>query len=371
MSISIREVKTKADLNRFIKLPWRIYKGDPNWVPPLIMDMKTKLNRAKNPYFEHSQGVFFIAERDGCVLGRLAATINRNHNRASNENIGFFGFFECVDDQELANALFSASAEYFKRDGLDAMRGPANFNSNDDWGLLIDAFDKPPVIMMTYNPPYYSKLIENFGFKKVKDILAYWMTKEQITERIIRAAQLIQKRTKITVRSVNMKEFNLEVKRLREVYNSAWEQNWGFVPMTENEFNHLAKDLKLILNPDLVLIAEADGKPVGFSLALPDANQAIKHCNGRLFPFGLLKLMYYMKKVHTLRVPAMGVVPEYRNKGVDVVFYYETFKRGTNVGFDSGEFSWILENNELMNRAAENMGAKKYKTYRIYDYPLK
>lgn len=371
MPVTVREVKGKSDLRRFIKFPWRVYKGDPNWVPPLIMDMKTRLNPAKNPYFEHSPAALFLAEKEGKIAGRIAATVNNNHNRVHNENIGFFGFFECLDDEEVADELFKKAAQYLRQKGVTTMRGPANLTSNDDWGLLMEAFDKPPVLMMSYNPRYYIKLVDNFGFKKAMDLYAYWMTQDQITERIMRAAELIKKRTKITIRPLNMKDFRAEVKRVMEVYNAAWIKNWGFVPMTENEIKHLAKDLKLIINPEIFLVAEAEGKLVGFSMALPDANQAIKRVNGRLFPLGIFKLWYYMKKIHTVRVLAMGVIPEYRNRGIDVAFYAETFKRGTGIGFDSGEFSWVLEINELMNRAAEKMGAKIYKTYRIYDYNLK
>jgi len=368
MSVSVYEVKTSSDLRKFIKLPWKIYKGNPNWVPPLILDVKTKLNPRKNPYFEHSQAKYFLAKMNGKIAGRIAATVNSNHNKANNENIGFFGFFECIDDKSVSKALFTAAANYLKFQGVEGIRGPANFTSNDDWGLLIDAFDKPPALMMPYNPKYYIDLIEDFGFKKSMDLLAYWMNKHEITDRVIRAAELIKKRTKITVRPVNMKDFDNEVKRIREVYNSAWEQNWGFVPMTEREFSHIAKDLKMIVNPEILLLAENGDKPVGFSMALPDANQAIKHANGRLFPFGLFKLLYHMKKINSVRVLTMGVIKEFRNRGIDAVFYYETFKRGTKIGFNEGEFSWVLEINEDMRKAAQNLGAKLYKTYRLYDY---
>lgn len=370
MSIVIREIKSKKDLGRFIKFPWKVYDGDPNWIPPLIIDIKTRLNPAKNPYFKHSEAKCFIAEKNGDIIGRIAATVNNNHNKTHDEKTGFFSFFECFDDQETANSLFDAAAEYLRNKGLDTMRGPANFSSNDDWAMLVEGFDKPPLLMMTYNPEYYIRLAENYGFKKKMDLLAYYMTKDEITERLIRTAELIRKRTKITIRTLDMKNFWDEVDKIMEVYNSAWLKNWGFVPMTKEEIKHLAKDLKMIVNPEIFLIAEADGKPVGFSMALPDANQAIKLADGRLFPFGIIKMMRELKKIKTLRVLSMGVIPEYRNRGIDAVFYYETFKRGTKCGFDSGEFSWILETNEMMNRAAQNMGAKIYKTYRIFDYKL-
>jgi len=371
MSISVQEVKTSSELRKFIQLPWKIYKGNPNWVPPLILDVKTKLNPRKNPYFEHSQAKYFLAEKDGNVAGRITATVNNNHNKANSENIGFFGFFECINDRKVSEALFTAAANYLKGQGVDGIRGPANFTSNDEWALLIDAFDQPPALMMPYNHEYYIDLIEDFGFRKSMDLYAYWMNKHHITERVVRAAELIKKRTKITVRPINIRDFDNEVARIREVYNAAWQQNWGFVPMTEHEFTHTAKDLKMIVNPEILLIAENGDRPVGFSMALPDANQAIKYANGRLFPFGLFKIMRQMKKIKSVRVLTMGVIKEFRKRGIDAVFYYETFKRGTKLGFNEGEFSWVLEINEDMKKAAENLGAKIYKRYRLYDYYFK
>jgi len=370
MSVVVSEVGSASDLKRFIKLPWSIYKGDPNWVPPLIIDQKAKFNRDKNPFFKHSTARFYLAEKEGKIAGRIAGIINNNHNKFHEENIGFFGFFECVNDHQVADALFEKAAEYLRSEGVVLMRGPANFSSNDDWGFLVNAFDKPPMVMMPYNPPYYLELAESFGFKKVMNLYAYWMLSDQMTERVIRTAEIIKKRTKTIFRNINMNDFTTEVERIRRVYNAAWSRNWGFVPMTESEFNHTAKDLKQIVNPRLVFIAESNGKPVGFSLALPDVNQALIHLNGRLFPFGILKLLYHMKRIHTLRVITMGVIPEYQKRGIDVVFYYETFKAVTEMGFDSGEFSWVLEINDMMNRAAQNMGGKIYKTYRLYDYTL-
>jgi hypothetical protein len=224
--------------------------------------------------------------------------------------------------------------------------------------------------MMTYNPSYYVALCENFGFKKTMDIYAYWLTRQEIPERIVRVAELLKKRTKITFRTVDMKHFPQEVERIRQVYNSAWSRNWGFVPMTAHEFDHIAKDLKTIINPNLIIIAEDQGRPVGFSMAIPDVNRALIHINGRLLPFGILKLLYYMKKVHAVRVPVMGVVPEYQKRGIDLLFYYESIKNSLDFNYNDCEVSWVLEINEMMKRAAENMGAKKYKTYRLYDYLL-
>ena len=370
MGIIVREVSSKSDLNRFIKFPWSIYKGDPNWVPPLIVDMKTKLNPKKNPYFEHSQARYYLAEDNGKIAGRIAATVNRNHNKYHEENIGFFGFFECIDNQAAANALFEQAANYLREQKAEAMRGPANMTSNDDWGLLIDPFDSSPQVMMTYNPEFYIGLIENYGFRKTMDLYAYWEAPHEVTERSMKVAEKLKKRLKINFRKVNMKIFWEEVEKIHEIYNSAWIKNWGFVPMTKHEFLHIAKDMKMILDPDFVYIAEDGDKPVGFCLTLPDVNQAIKKVNGRLFPFGIFKLLSGMKKITRVRVLTMGVIPEYQKRGIDSVFYYDSVMTARSKNLDGGEFSWILENNDMMNAAAKNLGAKVYKTYRLYDYGL-
>ena len=370
MSYHVREVSSKSDLNKFIKLPWSIYQGDPHWVPPLITDMKTKLNPKKNPYFEHSDAKYFLAEEGGKVAGRIAATVNNNHNKFHEENIGFFGFFECIDNQSAANALFDKAAEYLRECNVDLMRGPANLTSNDDWGLLVDPFDSSPQVMMTYNPEYYIRLVLNYGFQKTMDLYAYWEAPHEVTERSIRVAEKLKKRLKITFRKVNMKIFWDEVEKIHGIYNSAWSRNWGFVPMTKHEFLHIAKDMKMILDPDFVYIAEDGEKPVGFCLTLPDANQAIKKVNGRLFPFGIFKLLSGMKKITRVRVLTMGVIPEYQKRGIDSIFYHESVETARRKNLDGGEFSWILENNEMMNAAAINLGARIYKTYRLYDYGL-
>jgi len=368
MGLTVREVINKSDLRAFIKLPWAIYKGDPNWVPPLILDMKERLNPKKNPYFDHSQVKLYLAEREGKICGRIAATVNNNHNAYHQENIGFFGFFECEDHQETANALFDQAAKYLKECGVELMRGPANLSSNEEWGLLINAFDRPPLVMMTYNPPYYIDLMENYGFSKAMDIHAYWVYTNEMTDKAGRIAEKLKNRANITVRTVDMKHFWDEVEKIREIYNSAWSRNWGFVPFTPREFEKIAKDLKNIIDPDLVFIAESAGKPVGFSMALPDINQALIKINGRLLPFGIFKLLYYKNKIRSVRIPTMGVIPEYLKRGIDAIFYYESFLAAKRKGIIGGEFSWVLEINDMMNRAAVHLGGKVYKTYRLYDY---
>ncbi|MBL7075400.1 N-acetyltransferase [candidate division KSB1 bacterium] len=372
MSINIVSVKSKKDLNQFIKFPWLIYKGDPNWVPPLISEIKNLLNPKKHPFHEHAEVELFLAKRDGGVVGRIAAIINDNHIKEHNEKAGFFGFFECINDYQVAEKLFDTVRDWLKERGMEIMRGPMNFSVNEECGLLVNGFDSPPVVMMTYNPRYYLELIDRYRFVKARNLYAYYMDDKAFPERFGKVIEAIKKRTGVSVRKIKMKDFDNEVKRVKLIYNAAWSQNWGAIPMTDNEFDKLAKDMKMILDPDLALIAEIGGKPVGFSLTIPNVNEALIKLNGRLFPLGIFKLLwhFYVKKFHSTRTIIMGVIEEHRHKGIDSIFYYQTFKDGTAKGYWWGEMSWILEDNLPMVRALEKMGARIYKTYRIYDYAL-
>lgn len=371
-AIEIRPVHTRSEQNQFIKFPWQIYQGDPHWVPPLIVDMKNMMNRKKCPFFEHSEAEFFMAFRNGKPVGRIAAILNNRHNDVHKEQIGFFGFFECINDREVSRALFGAATDWCRQKGLVALRGPANYSQNETCGLLIDSFDSSPVVLMTYNPPYYIDLVEDFGLQKVMDLYAYYLESAQnLPQRLIDFAEAMKKRTHITVRSIRLKDFWEEVEKVKFVYNSAWAPNWGFVPLTDKEITHLAKELRSALDPDIVFMAEDAGRPIGFSLTIPDMNQALKVANGRLFPFGLLKILRRARKIDGVRVVIMGIIPEYQKiRGIDSIFYWETFRRGTAKGYKWGEFSWILENNVMMNRAAQLMGARVYKTYRMYQMPI-
>ncbi len=369
--IDVTPVQSPADLKAFINLPWTIYRNDPHWVPPLRGDLKKRLDKSRYPFFDHAEVEFLIARREGRVVGRIAAIKNDAHTDFHEEQVGFFGFFECIDDQEVAAALFSRAAEWLQGHKLEVMRGPMNYSTNDDCGSLIDGFDSAPMIMMSYNPSYYPNLIEGFGFKKAKDLLAYEVTDEvQVPERLERTVQWIKKRKNITIRSLVKKQIDQEIQRVKEIYNVAWEKNWGFVPMTDREIDYMAEELIQIIDPDLLLFAEIEGEPVAFILALPDFYVALKHANGRLFPLGLLKLLWYSRKIDTARVLAFGIKTKYRQQGIDALMYYEVYKIGVAKGYRRGEISWILEDNTLMNRAAENMGATLYKRYRIYDYLL-
>jgi hypothetical protein len=346
---------------------------DPAWVPPLLIDLKSRFN-PKYPFYEHGEVESYIARdpQTGEILGRVCAVVNGLHNKFHEDKVGFFGFFDCVNDPDVARALLDHAGAFLKSRGLDTIRGPMNFSVNDEIGMLIEGFDTPPVIMMTHNPPYYNTLMEQCGMVKAKDVVAYQMFQGQLSERVIRVAEALEKRLPLHIRPFNKHDFWGEVDRILSIYNAAWEKNWGFVPMTDKELKLMAQTLKLVYDPNLVYFAEtAEGKPVGFSLALPDVHVLFKQIkNGRLFPTGIFKLLFGLKKIHRARVLLMGVHPDYRFRGIDTVFYYRTYKAGTEAGYNWAEFSWVLEDNEPMNAAALSMGSTPYKKWRIWERPL-
>jgi len=367
--IIVCKVSSKRDLTRFIKFQWNVYRGNEYWVPPLVAERKRLLNRAKNPFYRHAEMEMFLAKRGGEIVGRIAAIVNHSHNSFHKENVGFFGFFESVNEQAVATALLDAAREWLRSKGVVSMRGPANPSSNDDWGLLIDGFQESPAIMMPYNPPYYSQLFEAYGLRKVVDLFAYEVKKERMElGKVLRLAALVRQRTSARIRTLDMGNFRREVNLVREVYNKAWSSNWGFVPLTDAEIDYLAADLKQIVDPDLALFAEVNGRVVGFALALPDFNQVLKRIpSGRLFPFGLVKILLYRSKIDSVRLLITGVIKEYQRRGIDSLLYAEIFDRGTKKGICRGEASWILEWNTMMNSGLEAMNAQRTKTYRLYE----
>lgn len=371
-NIQIKKVTNQGELNSFIKFQWEIYKGDVHWVPPLIMDRKKILSKEKNPFFEHAEADYFLAYRNEKIVGRIAAIKNDLHNKYHNDKVGFFGFFECFDDQEIANALFDTAKNWLKDRGCSQMRGPANPSSNDEYGMLIEGFDDSPRLLMTYNPKYYLKLCDNYGFKKVMDLNAYKLEHEKVVsaDKIRRVAEISKQRTGVKITSLNMKEFDKELEKVKYVYNKAWAPNWGFVPMTDKEIEAMAKDLKPLVEPSLVLFGEVNNELVGFALTMLDYNYVFKQLNGKLFPFGFLKLYTQKKHIKWSRVITLGIVPEYQKRGLDAVFYWETLMRAHKVGIDLGEASWVLENNEMMNRGAQTMKGDLYKKYRIYEIDI-
>ncbi len=367
--ITVKPVRSRSELMAFVKLVWKINEGDPNWVPPLLMDRLKILNKEKNPFFKHAEAEYYLAYKNGAVVGRIAAITNQMHNDFHNDNIGFFGFLEGINDPEVFKALLDTAENWLKEKGKDGMIGPMNPSTNDEIGFLVEGFDTPPYMMMTHNPPYYDQIMEKLNYEKAKDVLAYYIHKDTIVinDKLKHVTNEIRQKSGVQIRAIDMKDFENELERVRAVYNNAWAKNWGFVPMTPEEFDFIADDFKKIIDPRLVLLAEIKGKPVGFSLALPDYNRVFKKIpNGRLFPTGWIKFLTEKKKINSLRVITLGVIQELQQSGLGGLFYLETFERGTAVGYDSAEMSWILEDNELMNRAARLLGGKPYKRYRIY-----
>ncbi len=367
-NISVLPVRSKSDEKRFIRFLWDIYANDPLWVPPLMMDREKLIDRKKNPFYAHSDMELFLAEHNGKVVGRIGAIVNHNHNKEHNENIGFFGFYESINDQTVANALFDAAKKYLQSKGVVAVRGPANPSVNDEYGLLVEGFDRSPVVLMTYNPPYYATLFEKYGFKKLKDLYAYLLDQNTVySERFVRFNEIVKQREGLTFRSVDMKHFKEEVDRIKVMYNKAWSKNWGAVPMTDAEFDALAADLKPVVVPDLIIMAEAKGKPIGFALSLPDINVPLKYNKSGGLLTGLYHLYTKKKLIDLVRIIVLGVIPEQQRTGAAGVLFYETAVRAKKLGYRYGEASWVLEDNIMMNRAAEMMSGKRYKTYRIYE----
>jgi hypothetical protein len=372
--VDVVEVESAAQLKRFITYPNELYRDDPNYVSPLMIERRDFFDRKKNPFYRAAKTRLFLAVRSGKVCGRIATCINYKHNEFHAEQTGFFGFFDTPDDYDVASTLLKVAMITLKRERMERMRGPMNFSTNHEIGFLVEGFDSPPMVMMTYNKPYLPPLAERFGLKKAADLLAYRLTAEDsIPERIQNIVEKLRQRAHITLRTLNMSDFDNEVMRIKEIYNQAWELNWGFVPMNDAEFFYMARNLRQIVDPDLVHIAEHNGNPIAFVLALPNINQALIRLKGRLFPFGFAKLMWHtkiMNKIDCLRVITLGVVPGFQRRGVDSMLYVATFRRGVEKGYRAAELSWVLETNDLMRRAAEEMGAVICKKYRIVEMPL-
>jgi GNAT superfamily N-acetyltransferase len=374
--LRVRAARSRQDLKRFIDLPYRLHARDPVWVPPLRRDVELLLSRSKNPFFEHAEAEYFLAERDGQVLGRIAAISNRLHNETHGDRVGFFGLFESIHDHSVALALLDTASRWCRERSHDVLRGPASFSVNDECGLLVDGFEFPPTLMMPHNPPYYIELLERAGFTKAKDLWVYQGGSEEgyvpVPERLARGTELIRQRQGITLRSLDLKNFQQEVERIKELYNAAWEKNWGFVPMTEHEIDHLAAQFKPVVIPQMVPMAEKDGKLIGFGIALPDLNVVFRrHRSGRLFPM-ILDLLWSlrMKRIRRARILLLGVLPEYRGKGVDAMLYHWIWTKSAQRKIYWGEAGWILEDNPAMNAGLEKMTFRVYKTYRLYDRPI-
>lgn len=373
--MKILQVVSKKEKGDFLKLPWTIYKGMSNWVPPLLVQVEGTLDTQKNPFWKHAKLAMWNAYGNGRCIGRIAGVIDEAHNNFHDEKTGFWGFFECINDQEVASALFREVEVWARSHGMKTLRGPVNPSTNHECGLQVSAFETRPYVMMTQNPDYYPALVEKAGFAKTKDLLAWHITGQaRFDDKLINKVKSVVKDEGITFRHIDMKRYDEEVEKLLEVYNEAWEKNWGFVPMNPEEFRHMAKEMKAVIVPQLIFIAEVKGEVAAFSLFLPDINQILhKIRDGRLFPTGLLKLLWYTKVKRSIfrgRVLTLGVKKKFRSLGLGSMLYFRYIKGGPMAGFNEAECSWILEDNEAMNEGLRLMNARLYKTYRIYDKPL-
>ena len=370
MSVQIKEVKTSSDLKKFIDFPHDLYKGDPNYVPELHIAIKEHLSPKKNPYFNHSEAISYLAIKNDEVVGRISCTLNNNYNKYHNCNVGFFGFFDTIQDTDVASLLLTKAEEFCNRKGLDKILGPTNLTTNDTAGVLVDGFDSPPVVQMTYNKPYYSEFLEQLGYSKEMDLFAYKIDTNKVNRKAIRLSNAFEERLKragVTFRTINMKKFQKEVNSIREIYRSAWEKNWGFVPPTDEEFDFLAEGLKMIVNPKYAFMAEHEGDLIGFGLALPNINEIlIKIKRGRLLPTGIFKLLLGKNKTKSIRILLLGIHENFRKKGIEAVMFANFIEKAIENNLEYGEASWILENNTMMIQAAENLNGERYKTYRIY-----
>jgi len=364
----IEKVDGRRGLKEFIRFPWEVYENDPNWVPPLVLDLKEKLDKKKNPFFAHAEMDLFLARRDGRVTGRIAAILDNNHNAFHGERVVFFGLYESLNDPETAGALLGAVAGWGKARGLDTIRGPMNLSMNDECAFLLEGFDSPPAVMMPYNPRYYLDLMERCGLVKAKDLYAFYGDKDhQAAGKIQETVDRIRRETRITVRPLTRKTLRRDTEKIMHIYNNAWERNWGFVPWTPEEIEHMVGKLKQVADLRLILIAEDGGRPVGFAFALPNLNEAIKKIDGRLTPLGVLKFLYYKRKIKGVRALVFGILKEYRQTGVSYLLYSELDKIVFSAGYEWAETSWQLEDNDLVNRFALSVGGRLYKKYRIFE----
>ena len=369
--VIVTPVHSRGEKKRFLEFPWSHYQDDPHWIPPLRQNQKEMVGYAKSPFYEDNEVQTFLATRSGEVCGRIAAILNRGHNERFDERRGFFGFFECVDDQEVANALFDAVKRWFADRDIQKLRGPANPSLNHEVGLLVDGFDSPPMFMMTYNPPYYGRLIEGYGFKKVQDLYAYWGQVgmlPKIQEKLKPICEKIAQYCDVNIRPLDKSRFVEDVANFLDVYNRSMTNTWGFVPMSSAEVQQQARALRHLMVPELALAAEIDGKMVGAVFGMPDYNPRIKQIDGRLFPFGFWRLLRKKNEIKRIRVISTNVLPEYQLMGIGLVLLDGLVPKALEWGIEEAEFSWVLETNSLSRGSLEKGGAKLTKTYRLYDW---
>ncbi len=370
MAVSIERVVTKQQLRRFVKLPYTMYRGDANWVPNLLSDEYKKLDQTRHPFYQHAAAQSFLALRDGAAVGRITAIDDKLWMETYGEKAAYWGWFECAEDPEAARALFDAVRQWAKERGCTRMIGPMTPSANDLVGTLIEGFDGSPVILMTYNPPYHDRLIQDCGNRKWKDLVAWLVDSPDIPERLAKVMPRVEKAGKFRIRSLNMKDFKGEIKRFQGLYNEFEKVNAIYTPMTDAEIELMAHDLKIAIDPDIVFFAEVDGKIVGASLAVPDLNVALKAAGGRLFPLGLIRLLLARRKINLVRVMSMGVLKDYRNRGIDLAFYYYSYRNGVPKGYHRAEMSWVEEDNAAMTNTAAKLNGKPYRKYRVYEQAI-
>ena len=373
MSLAVRPVRSRAELRAFVKLPWRIYRiGDP-WVPPLIAERRRYLDRSHNPWFDHGEAEYFLAFRDGSPVGRITAQVDRAFNDFHASRWGWFGFFECLEDPGAAGALFDAAGTWLTERGCDRMVGPASLTLNDEAGILIEGYDRPPIIQTPWNHPYYPGLVEAAGLAKAMDLLMWELYFETLDALPIlyELAEKLEPKHGVTIRNMRKRDLEAEIGRFVEVYNAAWSRNWGFVPIAQRELEHTARDAKPILDEDWLFVAEKDGETVAAALTFPDFNQVLARLDGRLLPFGWLRVLRARSKVDRVRVGFLGVKREWQHTGVAAALYVAHFNAARRKPQQGGEMGWILETNKSMNRGMEAMGARVARRYRLYERSLR
>jgi GNAT superfamily N-acetyltransferase len=370
--LNVKPVATRREQQLFLELPWQINQRDPNWICPLRKNQAELVGYKPHPFYKEAEGQTFLAFQDGRPVGRVLAILNHAHNRFHKENRGFFGFFESIDDQEVADSLFAAVRDWLGQRGITAVRGPVNPSLNYECGLLIEGFDTPPFFMMTHNPPYYQRLIEGCGFGKIEDMFAFYGRIEMLKSLDDKLAFIVEecrKRFDIKLRRMERAHFDRDVRLFLDIYNQALVGMWGFVPMSEAEVEHMAASLKQLIAPEMTTIAEIDGRAVGAQFGLLDYNPRIKQIDGRLFPFGFIRLLWNKKAIKRVRLVSTNVIPEYQKWGLGLVIASRLVPEARDWGIEEAEFSWVLESNKLSYGTLKRGGAQITKRYRIFDYP--
>lgn len=370
--LTIKPVETRKEQRQFVDLAWTIYRDDENWIPPLRRNLEELVGFRPHPFHDFAEVRTWLAWRDNRPVGRIAGIVNPVHNAKYDENRGFFGFFESIDEQEVSRGLFDTVRDWLRERGISDLRGPVNPSLNYEVGLLTEGFDSPPTFMMTYNPPYYQRLIENYGFGKTQDLYAFWghvdmlSTLDEKLSFIIKAAT---ERFNIKLRKLDRKRFREDVRTFLHIYNASLEGTWGFTPLSQGEIEHMSSSLKHLMIPELTAAAEVDGRTVAAAFGLLDYNPRIKQINGRLFPFGFLRLLTRRKQIPRIRLISTNVLPEFQRWGLGVVVLGRLAPDALKWGIKEAEFSWVLESNQLSYKSLKRGGAKLVKTYRVYDYP--